>query len=251
MESDAQTRAERRQMQEEMRRHKTLSALSGHTCELLLIRHGETYWNKERRLQGDVFPGPELTLTGQKQSVHLAGLLAVGKPIHAIYTSDLLRAVQTTNVIVDTISWNPVVRKASHLRERRLGSLQGLTIAEATKTHPQELSLLHKRATATVACDIESREELEARVSLALESIASEHPGQRIAVVTHGGVITAAYQRACKGRCKTPKPVPNCSINTIFIDASAETGALWAVGQWGATEHLGTETTTFGGGGVG
>ena len=91
---------------------------------------------------------------------------------------------------------------------------------------------------------------MEERVSAALEAIAEAHPGQRVLVVSHGGVLYAAHQRATGSPPASSSA--NCTINTLKIDASAKPPA-WALVKWGDVEHLGkgaAAAQTFGGGGL-
>lgn len=104
-------------------------------CELILVRHGETDWNAEHRLQGQLFPGPSLNGRGKQQASELATRLEELE-IHAIYTSDLARTVETVNFIKKCRPSVPVSVTAD-LRERNLGVLQGLTMTEARAVHPE------------------------------------------------------------------------------------------------------------------
>lgn len=162
------TRAERRALQEQQRAAKALAAMAPeHTCEIVLVRHGETAWNAEERLQGQLMPGPCLTERGQRQAQALGERLA-REPLAALYSSDLLRARETADIVAaarraaasgssaagsggssspgssgagDCTAAADVCIDAG-LRERYLGCLQGLTRREAAEQHPEAFASL-------------------------------------------------------------------------------------------------------------
>ena len=123
------SRGDRRQLQEAQRQQKRLAAQTEAACELLLARHGETDWNVEHRLQGQLRPGPPLNEKGLLQAAALAVRLA-GETFEAVYTSDLQRTLQTAQAVCERRPGISLVSDAL-LRERFLGPLQGTTLAEA------------------------------------------------------------------------------------------------------------------------
>ena len=129
------TRAERRAAQEGSRRQKALASLSENLCNILLVRHGETTWNVEHRLQGQLQPGPPLNELGLEQAKSLAARLAV-QHLDAIYTSDLQRTSQTAE-LVQNHHQNLQIISNPELRERYLACLQGMTMEENKNVHPQ------------------------------------------------------------------------------------------------------------------
>ena len=136
--------------------------------ELLLVRHGETDWNAEGRLQGHT--DRPLNEYGRRQARGLADELA-GEELDAIYSSDLARARETAEIVGERLGL-PVVLDPD-LREKSWGSWEGLTPAER-----HEIELVG-----------ESTEEHAARTLRALRRIAERHPGGRVLVVTHGGSL--------------------------------------------------------------
>ena len=135
---------------------------------LLLIRHGETDWNAEGRLQGHT--DRPLNDFGRRQAGALAERLA-GDGITAVYSSDLSRALETAEILAARLEL-PVVTDPD-LRERNWGNWEGLTgterdrveyVGEATDAHGE-------------------------RVLRAVRRIAEQHPGERVVVVTHGGSL--------------------------------------------------------------
>jgi broad specificity phosphatase PhoE len=135
---------------------------------LLLVRHGETDWNAEGRLQGHT--DRPLNEYGRRQAKQLAERLA-HEPVDAIYASDLSRAKETAEIVGERLGL-PVVIDAD-LREKNWGNWEGLTGDE--RVH--------------VVFEGESTEEHRDRVLRAVRRIVERHPGQRIVVVTHGGSL--------------------------------------------------------------
>jgi broad specificity phosphatase PhoE len=136
--------------------------------ELLLIRHGETDWNAEGRLQGHT--DRPLNDHGRRQAQRLADELA-GEELEAIYSSDLARARETAEIVGERLGL-PVVLDPD-LREKNWGTWEGLTPVERD----------------TVELVGESTEEHAARTLGALRRIAERHPEGRVLVVTHGGSL--------------------------------------------------------------
>ena len=133
---------------------------------LLLVRHGETDWNADGRLQGHT--DRPLNEYGRRQARELASRLA-GEGADALYASDLARARETAEIVGVELGL-PVVLDAD-LRERNWGTWEGLTPSERD----------------AVEFEGESHEEHRERIMRAVRRIAERHPGQRVVVVTHGG----------------------------------------------------------------
>lgn len=128
------TRQRRRAVQDEQRAKNRIDNMSPEACELILLRHGQTSWNAEARLQGQHYPGPPLDVLGQLQACAVAAKLK-DEALAGIYCSDLLRAMQTAELISRSSGYSII--PSIQLRERNLGILQGLTYAEAQAQHPQ------------------------------------------------------------------------------------------------------------------
>ena len=133
---------------------------------LLLVRHGETDWNAEGRLQGHT--DRPLNDFGRRQAIALAEQLA-REPLDAVYASDLARARETAEIVAGRLVL-PVVLDES-LREKNWGTWEGLTPSE-------------RDAVEFVG---ESTAEHRERMLAALRRIAERHPDGRVLVVTHGG----------------------------------------------------------------
>jgi probable phosphoglycerate mutase len=204
------------------------------TTNIILIRHGETAWNAERRLQGhiDIALNPE----GRRQAGALAAALA-GEHFDAIVASDLQRALQTAEAIAGTRGL-PVKRDAA-LRERCYGGFEGLLYAEIEQRFPFEFAAWQARDIDALmppgARSAESFRQFYARSVGAILAWANAHPGQSIVVVAHGGVLECAYRAALGLPIETPRnfPVLNASINRFAVD----NGKL-RLASWGEVAHL-------------
>jgi broad specificity phosphatase PhoE len=160
---------------------------------LLLVRHGETDWNREGRWQG--WADPPLNDTGRAQARALAEQLR-GVPFDAAYSSDLRRAHETA-VIVAEPHGVPVVADA-RLREIDVGSWSGLTRSELEQRFP------HGERP-----DGETREQHAERVLSAVEDLARRNAGRRVLVVTHGGTLRALHDVTTDAPYH---PYANCAV---------------------------------------
>ena len=155
---------------------------------LLLVRHGETEWNRVGRWQGHA--DPPLNETGRRQAAELAERLA-GDGIAAVYSSDLARARETAGAAADRLGLDVVEDPA--LREIDVGSWSGLTRAEVAEQYPEGFA---RWLAGEIGHDGETREQLTERVVAATTAIAVRHEGETVLVVTHGGVIRALRRHA-------------------------------------------------------
>jgi broad specificity phosphatase PhoE len=152
--------------------------------ELLLVRHGETDWNAERRFQGHA--DPPLNDVGRRQARVLADELA-GEQIDAVYTSDLVRARETAAILAGRRGI-PVVALAE-LREIDVGEWQGLTWPEIEERYPEGVRAWHETGKGWQRG--ETYDELGGRILAVLQQIVAEHPDERVLVVGHGGTVRA------------------------------------------------------------
>jgi broad specificity phosphatase PhoE len=143
--------------------------------ELILVRHGETDWNAEGRLQGHT--DRPLSDYGREQARRLADDLA-DEEFDAIYASDLARARETAEIVAERLGL-PVTLEPD-LREKNWGTWEGLT-------PPERLD---------VELVGESTEQHHRRMLVALGRIAADHPNGRVVVVTHGGSMRRVQTEA-------------------------------------------------------
>jgi broad specificity phosphatase PhoE len=163
-------------------------------AELILVRHGETDWNRDRRYQGHA--DPPLNDAGRAQARELAASLQPME-LDAIYTSDLRRAAETAEII--GTGRDIPVRREPGLREIDVGSWSGLTRAEIEERFP---GAEHH--------DGESPEAMRERVVSTVTAIASRHDGQSLLIVSHGGALRALLHHALDD--ESVPPVKNCAI---------------------------------------
>ena len=201
---------------------------------IVLIRHGETAWNAERRLQGHI--DIALNAEGQRQAAALAAALA-GEDIDAIVASDLQRALQTAQAVAGARGVQ--VQTDPALRERCYGGFEGLLYAEIAERFPLEFARWQARDIDALmppgARSAESFRQFYVRSVDAILGWAAAYPGRSIALVAHGGVLECAYRAATGLPLETPRhfAVLNASINRFTV----ANGNLRLV-SWGGVAHL-------------
>jgi 2,3-bisphosphoglycerate-dependent phosphoglycerate mutase len=198
---------------------------------ICFVRHGETDWNIERRMQGHI----DLPLNANGEAQALAvGHFFSGFQADALYSSDLLRARQTAKPIADALQRPMNVMVA--LREQHFGRCEGKVFAEIAALNPDDAQALVSRDPdyATPGGG-ESRRQHEARILDCVAGLVSAHPGQVLVVVTHGGVLDVIYRRVHGLPPDAPRdyPIPNSGLNWVSI-----TGDQWLIESWGETAHL-------------
>jgi probable phosphoglycerate mutase len=199
---------------------------------LLVIRHGETAWNAEHRIQGRL--DVPLSAAGIWQAGRLAQRLA-GETIDAIYASDLARAWMTGMPLADMrgLAMIPEPR----LRERAFGIFEGRTLDEIAAEQPEQLAAWRERDVRWRMPGGESGTEFIARVLDAVHEIAAAHSGRTVALVTHGGVLDVIYRHARALAWDAPRDhlMLNAGINRL----QAETQPLrLRVVSWADVSHL-------------
>jgi len=153
---------------------------------LYLVRHGETTWNRERRIQGH--RDPPLNETGRWQAQALAEHLA-GVCFDAAYASDLCRARHTAEIIL--LRHNLPIETRTELRERFLGRWEGLLIDDLPVVDSEAWQVWLTRPRNYAPHGGETEVDLERRAVGAISSIANAHPFGTVLVVSHGGTIRA------------------------------------------------------------
>ena len=198
---------------------------------LIVVRHGETAWNVDTRIQGHL--DIPLNDTGLWQARQLGDALA-GEAISAIYTSDLLRARKTAQAVADATGAALVDEPG--LRERAFGSFQGRTFAEVETEHPEQARRWRQRDPDYAPDGGESLRVLRERVVDTTHRLAARHPGELVLLVTHGGVLDVLYRAATRQDIQAPRTwqLGNAAINRL----------LWTHGHglslvgWADTQHL-------------
>ncbi len=200
------------------------------TTRVCFVRHGETDWNVDKRIQGHT--DIPLNATGRAQALAMAFSAAHAR-FDALYSSDLVRALDTAQALAQREALE--IRLLPDLRERNFGIFQGLTAAEGEARHPQ--AYVHYLAR-DLDYDFETGESLRqfaARVERAVHWLMQHHAGQTVAAVTHGGVLDVLYRRATGRPLHTPRDfaIPNCSLNWFHFDAHG-----WHLQSWGDRHYL-------------
>ena len=209
---------------------------------LLLIRHGETAWNAERRLQGHL--DIPLNAEGERQAALLGAALA-GERIDVIVSSDLQRALQTAEAVAQrqagrgaAIALDPL------LRERSYGGFEGLLYSEIEARFPAEFAAWQRRE---VDAPLppgrnpgESFRQFFGRATGAILAHAAAHPGKTVALVCHGGVLECAYRLARRMALETPRDfkVFNASVNRFIFHGGADGAGHLELLSWGEVDHL-------------
>jgi broad specificity phosphatase PhoE len=182
---------------------------------LLLVRHGESTWNAQGRWQG--WADAPLSDLGRAQAEAAAPAAA---PVDAVVSSDLQRARVTAELMAVVLEVDGV-HVEPDLRERDVGDFTGLTRAEIEERWPGALSPRFS-ATARDPRFGESVDELNARVNAALARLAARYAGQRVLVITHGGVV----RNLERSFGVEPEPLPNLAGREVVVDP--DTGAVEA-----------------------
>ena len=192
---------------------------------LCVVRHGETDWNLERRIQGHT--DIPLNATGRAQALAMA-YNAAHHRFAAIYSSDLARALDTARYIAEREGQE--VRPLPPLRERHYGLFQGLTAVEAAGLHPAA----HARyAARDPDYDFDTGETLRAfarRVLDGVDWLARHHAGQTLLAVSHSGVLDILYRQATSRPLEAPRDfeIPNCALNWFRLDVHGLRVERWA-----------------------
>src|SRR5690606_21822390 len=200
--------------------------------EIWFIRHGETAWNHEGRLQG--WQDIELNAAGREQAAQLAAHMAtLEQPFDALYSSDLQRAHTTAEPLAGELSLR--IRTEPGLRERGFGVLEGLDLANIDEIAPEAAAARNSRDPLRPIEGGESLGQFQARILATVNELAQRHAGERILAVTHGGVLDIIWRHASGVALDGPRPVPllNASINRLGVD-----GRQWQLLDWGDIAHL-------------
>lgn len=198
--------------------------------ELILIRHGETDWNRQLRFQGHIDIG--LNEVGLEQARRV-GLRLANEKAHRVYASDLLRARQTAEPVGLNLKLDVVGDVA--LREQSFGCVEGLTVDEIKARHPEAWAGWLRFDENYCMPEGETTRQFHARVMDALNRLAAAHRGETVIVVTHGGALDMVYRTARSLGLNGPRQsdIPNAGINRVRMrDGGVDILA------WADTAHL-------------
>ncbi len=198
--------------------------------ELLLIRHGETDWNRELRFQGQV--DVPLNATGHEQALRL-GMRLASEAVHRLYSSDLVRTVQTASPVAERLALPGMADRA--LREQAFGVIDGMSVPDIQRDHPDIWARWLDFDPDYAPPGGETQRQFHDRVMGAMARLAHAHGGQRLVIVTHGGVLDILYRVATGMPLGGPRQcdIPNAGINRLRTD-----GRRVDIVSWGEVEHL-------------
>ena len=197
--------------------------------EIILIRHGETEWNSQHRMQGH--SNSDLSSVGQAQ-IQALGQWMKNVPFDHIYSSDSLRAKQTAEAITQFSRHE--LQFDQRLREKNLGVFEGLTSEEARERHPEVFRLFKTAGSKYVIDEGESTQQLQDRALEIVEEIRIKHPEERVLLVTHGGFIRVVMKHSLGLSLETPTRflIRNTGVFRLVWEDK------WIVSQMGGVSHL-------------
>ena len=197
--------------------------------EIILIRHGETEWNSQQRMQGH--SNSDLSSVGQAQ-IQALGQWMKNVPFDHIYSSDSLRAKHTAEAITQFSGHK--LKIDLRLREKNLGVFEGLTSEEARERHPEVFRLFKTAGSKYVIDEGESTQQLQDRALEIVDEIRIKHPEERVLLVTHGGFIRVVMKHSLGLSLETPTRflIRNTGVFRLVWEDK------WIVSQMGGVSHL-------------
>ncbi len=194
------------------------------------IRHGETAWNVDTRIQGQLDIG--LNAKGRWQAER-AGAALAGEQIDAVYSSDLWRAYDTALSVAKPHGLP--IHTDEALRERGFGEFEGKTFVEIETALPAQALLWRQRAPDFAPAGGESLLIFRERVTQYIQALAVQNAGKHIVVVSHGGVMDVLYRAATGLDLQAPRSwqLTNAAVNRLLWNGEH----LTLVG-WGDTSHI-------------
>jgi len=184
--------------------------------QLLLIRHGQSTWNAEGRIQG--WADPPLSERGLGQARKLAQrLIAEGYPLAAIYSSPLLRARKTAEQVAQTLGLP--VQTDERLKENGVGQFTGLTGQEVEQQFPEWVAARRSSPAWIAPPDGEARDGFASRAAAVMAHIVANHSEQTVAVVSHGGILGAYLIHALEMSIHRSSPFQfdNASLSIVQV----------------------------------
>ncbi|KAL0321982.1 UNVERIFIED_CONTAM: Phosphoglycerate mutase-like protein 4 [Sesamum calycinum] len=193
----------------------TIETVGPNYAEIIVIRHGETEWNADRRIQGHL--DVNLNDVGRQQAAAVADRLSREPKVSAVYSSDLKRAFDTAEIIAKSCGVLEVT-KDPDLRERHLGTFKALSFMKLPRLIPRLTKHLYltKRI-----------KKFQYVPSPSLSKV-----GERVVVVSHGGTIRALHKKASPHRGPTARVLNTC-VNVFHVSDKE-----WSIKSWGDVSHL-------------
>jgi probable phosphoglycerate mutase len=200
--------------------------------EFLLIRHGETYWNRALRFQGHI--DVPLNDIGITQADRLSRHLQAGEWADAVHlhSSDLTRAMQTARPLATEVR---ALQPQVSLREQGFGIFEGKSVAELQQDMPELWQQWRRFEADFELPGGESTRRFHARILQALTDLAESHRGERLVIVTHGGVLDMLW-RTVQGQSLDGYRqcvIPNAGLNHVAWE-----DGRWRIIDWARVDHL-------------
>jgi probable phosphoglycerate mutase len=199
-------------------------------ANITIVRHGETEWNVQKRIQGQ--HNSNLTNNGVYQA-KLAAEALKKRDFDVLISSDLGRAVDTAKIINKQLNLEHML--SSGLRERSFGIAEGKTYEEIKKIYPVDFGFYIKRNPKHAFKDGESLTHLYNRVVDEINNIAEKYNGQNVLIVSHGLVLEMMMYKTFNREVNQSRvfSINNSSINTFTVDNNN-----WFLKEWGVIEHI-------------
>ena len=199
--------------------------------ELILIRHGETDWNRELRFQGHI--NVPLNATGHEQARRLADRIAADRPVvHHLVCSDLIRTQQTAQPSLEVLFPHAHIETLtdSSLREQSFGVVDGLRVDDIKVDHADAWAQWLRFEADYGMPGGETTRQFHTRVMDAVRRIAQQYDGQTVMVVTHGGVLDMVWRTAQAIGLDGPRQsdIPNAGFNRVRVQGDAVELLQWA-----------------------
>jgi len=200
------------------------------TTTLVLVRHGETAWNAEGRVQGQT--DVPLNEIGRAQAEALVPVLGA-EVFGAIYSSDLQRVRETAQPAAKALGLE--VALEAGLRERHYGMFETLTYVECRERFPAEFERFRAKELEFDFGSGESLQAFNARALASVGAIAARHAGEAVLVFTHGGGLEMLYRAATARGLRSVRDfeIPNAAINRFEFAAGR-----WRLRAWADCAHL-------------
>ncbi len=201
------------------------------TTRIILIRHGETLWNKERREMGQL--DSPLSEMGHKQAAAIAHRLMQNR-FSALYSSDLGRAMQTATYIAQ-ICQKEIIAETD-LRERNMGIFQGYTRQEMQEKFPKEWQAYQSenKFDYVIPQGESQRQRLNRSIRI-MNTLAERHPAETIVAISHGGILRGFFEYVLGLPPGNERRFRrnNCTYNSFIKTQNA-----WQLETWGDHSHL-------------
>lgn len=198
---------------------------------VIFVRHGETLWNTQGRMMGQL--NSPLTSKGEQQVLALGARLKA-YPISALYSSDLGRAMQTAQAIADASGLE--INQDQGLREIHMGNFQGYTYAEIAEKFPAEWQGYQGAGQYTYPIpNGESHAQKSIRSVETLNRLTDQHVGETIVMVSHAGILRAVFEYVLQ---LPPNNRERFQRNNATFNMFSKIGDHWSLVVWGDQTHL-------------